>query len=58
MLYGSLMQWNPVNMDTKACTHKSALVNGVSILSGLSQLTLQTHFINTESKGYNLKATE
>ena len=40
-----VLQWNPVNMDTNG-TCPSVRINGVSVLSGLSEKTLQTHVLS------------
>ena len=40
-----LIQWNPVNTDTNG-TCPSVRINGVSVLSGLSEKTLQTHVLS------------
>ena len=39
------IQWNPVNTDTNG-TCPSVRINGVSVLSGLSEKTLQTHVLS------------
>ena len=39
------VQWNPVNTDTNG-TCPSVRINGVSVLSGLSEKTLQTHVLS------------
>ena len=39
------IQWNPVNTDTNG-TCPSVRINGVSVLSGLSEKKLQTHVLS------------
>ena len=41
----SQLQWNPVNTDTNG-TCPSVRINGVSVLSGLSEKTLQTYVLS------------
>ena len=41
----SQLQWNPVNTDANG-TCPSVRINGVSVLSGLSEKTLQTHVLS------------
>ena len=45
LLHGTQLQWNPVNTDTNG-TCPSVRINGVSVLSGLSEKTLQTHVLS------------
>ena len=43
-----IIQWNPVNTDTKG-TSQIVRINGVSVLSGFSEKVTDTCFIDTKT---------
>ena len=42
------LQWNPVNMDTKGAG-QIVRINGVSVLSGVSEKKSQIHVFSTKA---------